>query len=389
MAGPNPLTIDRGPNGLDITYRWRSGKAFFLLVFACFWNGMLLFFLSMGAGWGISIHLLVGLGLAWYVAAQMLNTTRISVRSGRLMVSHGPVPSLRRSAEVSAHAVRQLRTLKGGSYKPKNGQRVQLFKLTAETDGGEEIVLVRGQRDRELLLQLERVVEDHLGIEDVPVDELPSDTAFNPDHAQWKEMKEHMPTFLRNSVEKLEAREREVQKSTADHSRRQHIEVPRPGPFQPPPSRDEERSLADLPEGSAFRLRDRSYRIERVRQLQWTDPRHPRSRIIHARTDGVAELKQVYAQRDGDDWVYHEERPLDREERAMLEFKPGTEAPLSLRNGDDRYYTGSPLETDDGSTHQFTYSTTRSSTQFRALRHEGGRWEVAVQEPIDDSTFLT
>jgi hypothetical protein len=386
MQAHEQLQISNGANGLEITFRWRSRMAYFLLFFTLVWDVAIIFFLLAGAGWFILIHLLVGLGLTWYVAAQLLNRTHILVRSGKLAVTHGPVPSLQKSAEVNARSISQLRTLKGGSYKPKNGKRVQLYKLALETDDGQEVTLIRNQHDRELLLSLERTIEDHLGITDVPVEEQAPDGQFNPDLAQWNEMKENMPAFLRKPMERMAERAQAGQASAMDE--------PRPSVMQPIPAtvpdsetRPEDRQPADFREGDAFRLRNRAYRVSRVRELDWTDPRHRQSRIIQASAVDGSDTKQFYAKRSDEDWTYYEERPLDADERELLEFTDGGQPPLSLRNGDDRYYGGEPLQLRDGDGREHTYYTTRSATQFRALRHDGGNWEVAVQEPVDASIF--
>ena len=77
---------------------------------------------------------------------------------------------------------------------------------------------------------------------------------------------------------------------------------------------------------------------------------------------------------------------MDTDELAALGFDDqGEAAPLSLRNGDDRYYPGEEFTgklTDGRPVQQYTYVTTRDSTRFRAVRVGKGDWRVYVQEVV-------
>jgi len=104
---PARFTLDNWGPELTITRRWYSHGLWFLVLFCIFWDGFLVMWYTMGIGslvggegggmiWVMLLfpilHLAVGVGLTYFVAAAFVNKTVIRVSSGELSVRHGPVP---------------------------------------------------------------------------------------------------------------------------------------------------------------------------------------------------------------------------------------------------------------------------------------------------------
>jgi hypothetical protein len=92
---------DLGSGALEVRWKWARAAAFVLIPFTVFWNGILV---SMAVSTdtlahpvrlllGLAIpHVWVGLGLAYYCCALLLNTTTVRCAQGKFTVRQGPLP---------------------------------------------------------------------------------------------------------------------------------------------------------------------------------------------------------------------------------------------------------------------------------------------------------
>ncbi|MGB3800661.1 MAG: hypothetical protein WA952_12675 [Lewinella sp.] len=378
MLKQENLEIERHSNRLTITYRWRTPAAYFMLLFAAVWNGILMIFLFTGAGWAISLHLLIGLLVGYYAISLLLNMTTITVNSQQLMVKHGPLPTLSRNRIVISREIEQLYLTRGGSM--KSGKKTtQLYMLKLRTRSQQEIKLIGGVPDKGLGEEIERTIEEYLHIDDVPVEErfeMP-DLGF---------LKKFIPEEMQREMEQVG---REVQSKPK-------VTPPPPTPTIPDHTEHADHlsydfALCHAPLGATFQVKDAPYRLTGSEMIEWSSVADWKvSKILHASPLATGPSRQFYTHQDGNQWIYFEERPLDVEEREMLAFD-GPEPPPSLRNGEERYHVLSQyqgvLKTTYGEkpVEEWIYYSSRATTRFRAMRTMDEGWSVAVQEPIDGS----
>ncbi len=182
---PRQFKVEEEGRGLAVTRRWGRGPAIFFLIFATFWNVIVLVFVaaflgglmkpSEGSGssspWFMGLFLvpfvLVGIGTGWAALALLLNRTTIRVDNERLTVTHGPVwwPG-RRSLETAL--LDQLYCEEYVAYTQNNVPQYRLA-VRALCKDGSRIKLAGGMEDAGQALYLERLLEKHLGIADRPV----------------------------------------------------------------------------------------------------------------------------------------------------------------------------------------------------------------------------
>ncbi|UJR82177.1 hypothetical protein [Sandaracinus amylolyticus] len=112
---PDTITVEIGPplpagtgayrararpwRTLRITRRWRDAGSWFVLFFAILWNGFLARFFTLahfGEDWlgalCVSPFVAVGVWLAYFVPAHLVNRTTITIEGSTLSVAHAPLP---------------------------------------------------------------------------------------------------------------------------------------------------------------------------------------------------------------------------------------------------------------------------------------------------------
>lgn len=388
------IQINRSARELEVIYRWRSGMTYFLLFFALFWNGLITVFLVVGAGLFIVLHALVGIGIAWVAITQLLNRSVLRINSREVSVTHGPLPSWRRSRTVPAREINQLFIRKGGTYS-SGTKKTQLWNLVLETSGAKTYNLLSGLTDKIALEGIEEEAENLLRIED----EQRSENAFDLDGL--RQFREKLPPILAQKVDRYEERMEERTGQSLEEMLRTEFPTTGEKPNRlPPPTSDIDYPFYRALDGERFRLENQLFQVYRSAQIDFENPHYPIARQLEVRllenpeaSPANSATRYFYAEHLRSHWSYYEERRLDEEELSTLGFI-GDQHPPSFANGDDRYY---PRELQKGkrffgeqvqAVEQYIYFTTRDTAQFRALRALGGRWEVYVQEPIDDSAFI-
>ena len=165
---------------LDIELNWRkSSQALgFFLFFTLFWNGIVSIFVvtalltgSFGMLAAISVHLLIGIGLLYYVLSVFFNTTYIVVNQRELSIEHRPLKSpFYRNRYIEARENDQIFVEKYVAGKT-NGRPNYAFGVQAILQGGKRVKLVKGLKNSDQALYIEQEIESFLTIQDEPVDE--------------------------------------------------------------------------------------------------------------------------------------------------------------------------------------------------------------------------
>lgn len=171
---PKRFAIERANQTLTITWRWFSPAALGLLFFAVFWNGFMIVWhtlaLSSGA-WFMSVfgllHTGVGVFLAYWVAAKLMNRTTIYVSKDWIQVRLGPIPWSGRQ-DLEREGIRQL-FCKEKVKRGKNGT-TETYQIEVVLGGNLRKTLVKGLESADQAIFVEQQIEKYLGLADVPVD---------------------------------------------------------------------------------------------------------------------------------------------------------------------------------------------------------------------------
>jgi hypothetical protein len=186
MIMPEGTDVLELNNSLDIRLNWLQshprGTLGFLTFFALFWNGIL----AVVAGGAIlsgalssiafmSIHLLIGLGLIYYLATIYLNYSDVIVNASYIDISHRPIRNpFVKSLRIESRDIDQLYVSKYVSS-TTNGNPNYAYGLYAILKtNGKKISLIKGM-NRETQLYLEQEIERYLKIKDRPVSDAITD----------------------------------------------------------------------------------------------------------------------------------------------------------------------------------------------------------------------
>jgi hypothetical protein len=164
-------TAQGGVGRLRIVRRWFTPQHLFLLLFAIAWNSFMVMWIggAISSGGGIgpilfsTVHVGVGLWVAYTALTGLFNRTVIEVDRGVLSIRHGPIPA-KGNRDVTLSELRQLFTVEIVGNK---GARS--YELHAIVTNGPTITIVKDLTDARQALFLERAIEDHVGIVDQPV----------------------------------------------------------------------------------------------------------------------------------------------------------------------------------------------------------------------------
>lgn len=170
---PERFVVEYPAGALQISWRWFTPAALGLVFFAVFWNGFVCFWVAMAlaAGEGAavlfaSVHILVGLGVAYGSLTMLFNRTMVEVTHGSLTIKHGPFPVF-----GYRHLAReQLRQLYGVEATRRSNKRtITVYHLQALTNEHKQVTLIDGLDSPNQVLFLEQEIERFLGIRDEPV----------------------------------------------------------------------------------------------------------------------------------------------------------------------------------------------------------------------------
>lgn len=170
---PKSMTVSDLGTELKITRRWFGPTFFFLAFFALFWNGITWTFVAAAVfsqQWVmllfVSIHLLVGLGVAYAALTLLVNSTEIRVDRYNLSIWHGPLPA-KKNRTVPADQITQIYCKEKIQHNRKSTSIT--YELYAITRANLRQELVTGLPSPEDAMFLEQEIERFLRVEDQPV----------------------------------------------------------------------------------------------------------------------------------------------------------------------------------------------------------------------------
>jgi predicted Zn finger-like uncharacterized protein len=172
---PRPSRVEVQNTGAELIFRWRWMTATIgvAAVFALMWNGFLAVWFTIAilsriwimALFG-TLHLLIGLYLAYYVISGIINSTTVKLGMGELAIEHGPMPA-RGNMRIPTASILQLYT-KEVQSRSRNSVNTY-YELHAATNDGKSVKLIGTLDTSEQALYMEQEIERYLRIEDQPV----------------------------------------------------------------------------------------------------------------------------------------------------------------------------------------------------------------------------
>jgi hypothetical protein len=161
---PQGLAVTRQNDELVITRRWFRGHHLGLLIFALFWNGVLLVEAFAFLSWGYFLlpHTWIGLGILYYVLTGLFNITVITVNKKQLSVRHRPFPAFGHK-KVDVSTIDQLYA-KEKQHRNKGGVNYS-YEVHALIQN-KPTTLIKGLDSPLQALYLEEEIERLLAIED-------------------------------------------------------------------------------------------------------------------------------------------------------------------------------------------------------------------------------
>lgn len=356
----------------ELIIRWKNRPAarWFLLFFSVIWNGILLvvlFALSQGTElpFWISFHFLAGIGMAYFTLTLFLNKNEISAGRSGLIVKKGPIPTIGHNQRYRYEEVEQLYVKQNGSS-TTNGRKTYYYALTLRTKGGKDKSLAGWLKQADAL-ELERRIEDHLGIEDAPI-ELDSRAVdmLRKWKPEWADMAEQM-------------HRQQQGKAKVTTTRPRHL---------PGPERDYAPELQHAEPGFIISLRGNNLAMTEGQQIDWEEPElSDRLLSVYDATQG--ENYYLYCEQGSSAWSYFEERPLDQEEHAKIGWEEGDVLPNQLVNGDEVFHLHEQREGQQfslpgpqvNSIQQRIYQKHEGSHRFRVYWTKGQQdYKIAIQE---------
>ena len=177
MIMPEGTDVLELSDSLDIRLDWLKshprGTLGFLTIFAVFWN-VILAIIAGGAIFAgafesiafMSVHLLVGLGLIYYLATVYLNYTDIIVTDSYIEIDHRPVknPFIRKK-RIRSEEIDQLFVSKYVASTTNNVPNYAYALYAILKTNRRKVQLVKGM-NRETQLYLEQEIERYLHIKD-------------------------------------------------------------------------------------------------------------------------------------------------------------------------------------------------------------------------------
>lgn len=176
---PPNIEVLKLSSQLDIDVKWQQDGYWGLIVFAVIWNACVL---PVAIGMIVSgnftaliflsLHLTVGLGLIYFIAAIKLNTTYIAVNERSIEVKHRPLPTFIKNRQIDADEIEQLYCIEYVQSKT-NGMPNYAYHVMAITKHQKPVKLIPALSTAEQALYIEQEMERFLQIVDKAVpDEL-------------------------------------------------------------------------------------------------------------------------------------------------------------------------------------------------------------------------
>jgi len=179
LIPPDGIEVLKLRSELDLRLDWKKttskGGKTFLLAFTFLWNLILLPFVLMillSGSWGIlmfmSLHLAVGLGLIWNMAAIYFNKTAINLSRHQMRIR--TVPFRFPFSKSGKYPIADIQQFYVSKYtaSTSNGVPNYAYALYAIMKNGDKVSMVRGM-NRETQHYIEQELENYLGITNIRV----------------------------------------------------------------------------------------------------------------------------------------------------------------------------------------------------------------------------
>ena len=362
----------------ELIIRWKNRPMmrWFMLFFALVWNGVMsIVFFAMLMGedipiW-VSLHFMVGLGVAYFTLVLFLNKNQIAAGRSGLNVHKGPIPTFGGRQQYDYEEVDQLHVKQSGSS-TTNGRTTYYYALCLRTKGGKDKTLAGWLKQTDAL-ELERRIEDHLGIEDAPI---PLEGRAVDMLRKWK------PEWA-DKVEEMHRQQQGKGKASSSNIRPRRVAGP---------EHDYAPQLQHAEPGFIISLRGNNLAMTEGKQIDWKDPElSDRLLSVYDATQG--ENYFLYCEQLSDDaWTYFEERPLDQEEYAKIGWLGEQILPAQLANGDDIFRLHEQREGVQFSmpgarvtaVQQRIYQDQNEGTRFRIYWTKDQQdYQIAIQERLE------
>ncbi|MDQ8179778.1 hypothetical protein [Pelagicoccus sp. SDUM812005] len=170
---PDNIELVTEYDAIVIRRSWKSALAYFLIVFALFWNTFMVVWMGIAISQGAwsmaafgSIHAGVGLGIIYFTIALFLNKTDIRIDTYNLSVKHYPLPWFGQ-VTFPVESIQQV-YCKEKITRGKNGTHVS-YELHCLDRNNRSKKLLSGLNQSEQAQFIEREIEKTLGLKDRPV----------------------------------------------------------------------------------------------------------------------------------------------------------------------------------------------------------------------------
>ncbi|MDQ8186860.1 hypothetical protein [Pelagicoccus sp. SDUM812002] len=170
---PQNLELVVEYDAIVIRRTWKSALAYFLIVFALFWNIFMVVWTSIAISNGVwimaafgSIHATVGIFLIYYTIALFVNKTDIRIDTYNLSVNHYPLP-WKGKLQIPVENVQQV-YCKEKITRNKNNTSIT-YEVHCIDRNNKQKKLLSGLTDSSQAQFIEAEVEKILGVKDRPV----------------------------------------------------------------------------------------------------------------------------------------------------------------------------------------------------------------------------
>lgn len=175
---PDKFHFEQHPEGVELRYRWLSKVHWGLLFFAVIWNGFLVVWITISLTTGAwfmilfaSIHILIGVGIGYFVLTGFVNKTSIMIGGQGLDIKHGPLKSFGNpDTIIDRRAIEQVYCKRRVGH-TTNDVPHYVFDVHYIEKGGGDKTLVKGLGDLNEAIFIEQQIERLYRIEDRDVDD--------------------------------------------------------------------------------------------------------------------------------------------------------------------------------------------------------------------------
>ena len=167
VLNPEGFDLQENTQGIAITYRWFESVAWFLVVFAIFWNGFLVIWFNLPTPIHFKlfalIHLTVGIGIGWYVLCLFMNKTEILITSQDFISRHSPIPfPTYKNKHLKHYEIKQV-YIKQEISRGKNSTSVSYSINVLSPQGATSKILSFSEYERAIFVK--RKIEKYMNIE--------------------------------------------------------------------------------------------------------------------------------------------------------------------------------------------------------------------------------